>query len=100
MDSNSDNKIAKRKADIVKSEVPHYFEIKLVNHPNCIPQMHVTREEDAIIACKRYPGSTYEKIYLPHTPDTVDVPYVAVAPDFELPAQQILPERQQEPLDL
>jgi hypothetical protein len=44
-----------------------------------------------------YPDAVYAKILLPHPPKTVDVPYVTVAPDFELPAQQILPDRQQEP---
>ena len=44
-----------------------------------------------------YPDAVYAKILLPHPPQTVDVPYVRVAPDFELPMQQNLPESQLEP---
>ena len=40
------------------------------------------------------------KTDLPHPPQTVDVPYVQVAPDLELPMQQILPESELEPIDL
>ena len=47
-----------------------------------------------------YPDGTMNKIYLPHPPQTVDVPYVRVAPDLELPMQQILPESELQPIDL
>ena len=47
-----------------------------------------------------YPDAIYSKILLPHPPETVDVPYVKVAPDLELPMQQILPESELEPIDL
>tara|TARA_A100001234_G_C12474108_1_gene320603 strand:- start:278 stop:430 length:153 start_codon:yes stop_codon:yes gene_type:complete len=47
-----------------------------------------------------YPDAVYAKILLPHPPQTVDVPHVRVAPDLELPMQQILPESQLEPLEL
>ena len=44
-----------------------------------------------------HPTFTYEKVYLPHPPKTVDVPHISVAPDWELPMQQILPESELEP---
>lgn len=81
-------------------QTPHYYEVKLKGHPNGIPQLHCGQEKDAIAICERYPGSTYDRIYLPHPPETVDVPYVRVAPDLELPMQQILPESDLQPLDL
>ena len=90
----------KMQSELVAREFPHYFEVKIQNHPNGIPQIHCGKEEDAIKMCERYPGSTWEKIYLPHPPQTVDVPHVAVAPDFELPMQQILPQSDLQPLDL
>ena len=37
-----------------------------------------------------YPDATIEKIYLPHPPQTVDVPHVSVAPDPELPTRDIV----------
>ena len=90
----------KMQSELVAQEPPHYFEVKIQNHPNGVPQMHCGKEEDAIEMCKRYPGSTLEKIYLPHPPQTVDVPHVAVAPDFELPMQQILPQSDLQPLEI
>ena len=44
--------------------------------------------------------NSFQRVYLPEPPKTVDVPYIRVAPDLELPMQQILPESQQEPLNL
>ena len=85
--------------DLTTGQPPHYFEVKLCGHPNGVPQIHCGRENDAIAMCERYPGSEYTKIYLPHAPQTVDVPYVRVAPDLELPMQQVLPESESIPVD-
>lgn len=93
-------KLRKQDEGLVKSDFPHLYEVKLKGHPNGVPQIHCGRETDAISICERYPESTYKKIYLPHPPQTVDVPYVKVSPDLELPMQQILPESQLEPIDL
>ena len=90
----------KLQSELVTQEPPHYFEVKIQNHPNGVPQMCCGKQEDAIEMCKRYPGSTWKKIYLPHPPQTVDVPHVAVAPDFELPMQQILPQSDLQPLEI
>jgi hypothetical protein len=85
---------------IVSQDTPHYYEVRIPNHPNGIPKMHCGRKRDADSLLEKYPDATVEKIYLPHPPLTVDVPHVRVAPDLELPMQQILPESQLEPLDL
>ena len=99
MDSNFDMGLTTKElqSKLVAKEPPHYYEVKLNNHPNGLPQLHCGKEEYAIEMCERYPGSTWEKIYLPHPPQTVDVPHVAVAPDLELPMQQSLPESCLEP---
>ena len=93
-------KLRKKEQGLVRSDAPHYYEVKIKGHPNGVPQIHCGQEKDAIDMCERYPGSEYTKIYLPHPPQTVDVPYVRVAPDLELPMQQILPESELEPIDL
>ena len=90
----------KMQSELVAKEAPHYYEVKIPNHPNGVPQMHCGNIKDAERLLEMYPDATIEKIYLPHPPQTVDVPHVAVAPDFELPMQQILPESDLQPLDL
>ena len=85
---------------IVSQDAPHYYEVRIPNHPNGVPKMHCGMKRDADSLLEKYPDATVEKIYLPHPPQTVDVPHVRVAPDLELPMQQILPESQLEPLDL
>ena len=90
----------KIQSELVAKEAPHYYEVKIPNHPNGVPQMHCGNIKDAERLLEMYPDATIEKIYLPHPPQTVDVPHVAVAPDFELPMQQILPESDLQPLDL
>jgi|TARA_B100000287_G_scaffold484_1_gene506 hypothetical protein len=80
--------------------MPHYYEIKFVNHPNGLEKVHCGTIKDVERMLEMYPDAIYSKILLPHPPETVDVPYVKVAPDLELPMQQILPESQQEPLNL
>ena len=93
-------KLRKSEPALVKSDAPDYYEVKIPNHPNGVPQMHVGNIKDAERILEMYPDATMTKIYLPHPPQTVDVPYISVAPDLELPMQQILPESQAEPLDL
>ena len=90
----------KTQSELVTKEQPHYYEVRISNHPNGVPQVHCGKEEYAIEMLQRYPGSTYEKIYLPHPPQTVDVPHVAMAPDLELPMQQILPESDLQPVEV
>ena len=100
-------KLKKQDQGLVKTDLPHYYEVKIKGHPNGVPQIHCGREKDAIDMCERYPGSQYTKIYLPHAPETVDVSYVTMENDKqlptikiggqELPIQQQLPQNCQEP---
>ena len=85
---------------IVPRECPHYYEIKFVNHPNGLEKVHCGTMKDVERMLEIHPDAIYSKILLPHPPETVDVPYIKVAPDLELPMQQILPESELEPIDL
>jgi len=80
----------KKQESIVKSSQPHYYEVKIPNHPNGVPKMHCGNIKDAERLLEMYPDATIEKIYLPHPPQTVDVPHVSVAPDPELPTRDIV----------
>ena len=93
-------KLRKKEQGLVKTDLPHYYEVKIPNHPNGVPKMHCGMKKDADRLLELYPDATVEKIYLPHPPQTVDVPHVAVAPDFELPMQQSLPQSDLQPLEL
>jgi len=99
MDSSSELS-TKSQSQLRRQDFPHYYEVKIPNHPNGVPQMHCGNIKDAERILEMYPDATIEKIYLPHPPQTVDVPYVKVAPDLELPMQQILPESELQPIDL
>ena len=75
---------------------PHYYEV--LNEWG--RRVRTTgKERDAQRICEIHPTWKY-KIVFPPQPLTIDVPYVRVAPDLELPAQQILPQSNLEPLDL
>ena len=76
------------KSQLVPKECPHYFEMTLPNGA----KRHCGTMRDVESILSIYPDAVYSKILLPPTPDTVDVPYVRVAPDLELPMQQSLPE--------
>ena len=89
----------KHQGELVAQEPPHYYEVKIPNHPNGVKQMHCGNLKDAQVIMDRYPDATMTKIYPPCAPNTVDVPYITIE-DQRLPMQQILPESQAEPLDL
>ena len=99
MDSSSEVGLTTRKlqSQIVAGELPYYFEVRNLDGERYV---HCGVERDAKDACERHPGFTYEKIYLPHPPKTVDVPHVTVAPDLQLPAQQILPQSDLQPFEV
>ena len=97
---NQESLLKDSNSDLARTDLPHYYEVKIPNHPNGVPQMHCGSIKDAQRLLEVYPEATMTKIYLPHPPQTVDVPYVKVAPDLELPMQQILPESKLEPLNL
>jgi len=68
--------------------------------PNASYIYEVRDEDGNRFRHSSYPNYSFQRVYLPEPPKTVDVPYIRVAPDLELPMQQILPESQQEPLNL
>ena len=90
------NHLKDSNSDLVRTDIPHYYEMTLPNGS----KRHCGTLRDVECILSIYPDAIYAKILLPHPPQTVDVPYVRVAPDLELPMQQILPESQLEPLEL
>ena len=78
-------------------QVPHYFKV-MDEDGNSFRCCSI--EKDAKRLCEIFPGSTYEIVYLPSTPRVVDVPHISVGKEQQLPMQQILPDTQQEPLNL
>ena len=86
-DSNSELS-TKPQSQLMRQDAPHYYEVKIPNHPNGVPQMHCGNIKDAERLLEIYPDATMTKIYLPHPPQTVDVPHVRVAPDLELPCNK------------
>ena len=58
---------------IVGKELPHYYDVKVVGHPNGVKQMHIGQWRDVEPVLERYPGSLVTKIYPPKPPETVDV---------------------------
>ena len=90
------NHLKDSNSDLVRTDIPHYYEMTLPNGS----KRHCGTLRDVECILSIYPDAVYAKILLPHPPQTVDVPYVRVAPDLELPMQQILPESKLEPLEL
>ena len=90
------NHLKDSNSDLVRTDIPHYYEMTLPNGS----KRHCGTLRDVECILSIYSDAIYAKILLPHPPQTVDVPHVRVAPDLELPMQQILPESQLEPLEL
>ena len=90
------NHLKDSNSDLLRTDIPHYYEMTLPNGS----KRHCGTLRDVECILSIYPDAIYAKILLPHPPQTVDVPHVSVAPDLELPMQQILPESQLEPLEL
>ena len=86
----------KMQSELVAKETPHYYEMTLPNGS----KRHCGTLRDVECILSIYPDAVYAKILLPHPPQTVDVPHVAMAPDAELPMQLILPESDLQPLEL
>ena len=103
-------KLRKYEHGLVKSDPPHYYEVKIPNHPNGVPQMHVGNIKDAERILEMYPDSTITKIYLPHPPHTVEVQATSVEEPLvlptikiegqEIPIQQNLPQSELKKLEL
>ena len=86
----------KLQTQIDKTEPPHYYEVRDEHGKR---YCHCGSKKDAINVWKLHINFSYEKIYFT-PPQTVDVPYVIMEPDQQLPEQKILPENQQQPLNL
>ena len=72
-------KLRKQEQGLVKTDLPHYYTGEdFYNHPNGIPQKLWNEENLTTSGNVSRMGHTMEKIYLPHPPQTVDVPYVKV----------------------
>ena len=84
----------KLQTELAKSNLPHYYEVRTEDGERYCHCGSMTDVNNLLAA---NPTFTYEKFYLPETPKTVDVPHFTVAPDLELPAQQILPESELQP---
>ena len=90
----------KQTSDLVNQDQPHYYMIYIENQEHGANKRCCGTKRDLEDTLRLYPGSRWEKIYLPRTPDTVDVPHVTVGKDQELPMQQILPESTLEEIKL
>ena len=80
------------------TKIPHYFVVKLENHPNGLKQVHCGTWKDVEHMLSMHPDSTVTQMFPPE-PKTVDVPYVTIK-DQELPMQQILPQSTLEEINL
>ena len=84
-------------SELVAKDQPHYFEIRDLNGDR---YCHCGSIKDVENMLSLHPGFTYEKIYLPHPPRTINVTHTSVSPDSELPEQKILPESELQPIEL
>jgi hypothetical protein len=82
---------------MVSNSNPYYYEVRNEDGER---YCHCGDISDVYRLLEANPHFTYEKFYLPHPPKTVDVPHFTVAPDLELPAQQILPESELQPFEV
>ena len=98
-DLNSDMGLTNRtlQSQLVVPDAPYIYEVRDEDGNRF---RHCGSMKDVETVLSSYPNYSFQKIYLPEPPKTVDVPYIRVSPDLELPMQQILPESQQEPLNL
>jgi hypothetical protein len=88
----------KLQSEIVTTETepPHYYEVRDEHGKR---YCHCGTMKDVMSVWQLHTNFSYEKIYFT-PPQTVDVPYVIMEPDQQLPEQKILPENQQQPLNL
>ena len=72
-------------SDLVRPDMPHYFEMTLPNGS----KRHCGTLKDVECVLSIYPDAVYAKILLP-PPQTVDVAHVSLAPDPQLPTKDIV----------
>ena len=89
--------LSKVKDALIQSDAPHYFEIKNEDGKR---YCHCGTMVDVNLILDRHPTFTYEKVYLPHSPKTVNVQHTVMDPDPQLPEQKILPENKQQPFEV
>jgi hypothetical protein len=89
--------LSKVKDALIRSDAPHYFEIKNEDGER---YCHCGTMVDVNLILDRHPTFTYEKVYLPHSPKTVNVQHTVMDPDPQLPEQKILPENKQQPFEV
>ena len=100
MDSNSDMGLILRdvKQQMVSlSNTPHLYQVKNLDGKNYCQCGNMTDVETVLCI---NPGFTYEVVFLPPTPQTVNVPSTTLDPDLELPEQKILPQSDLQPVEL
>jgi len=89
--------LSKVKDALIQSDAPHYFEIKNEDGER---YCHCGSMRDVEQIIGMHPTFTYEKVYLPHSPKTVNVQHTVMDPDPQLPEQKILPENKQQPFEV
>jgi len=99
MDLSSDMGLTTRKlqSQLVNNNSPKFFEVQNDEGKRVC---QCGTEQDAQLMCSLNPGYTFTVHLLPPSPKTVDVKHVRLAPDLELPAQQILPESELQPFEI
>jgi len=89
--------LSKVKDALIQSDAPHYFEIKNEDGER---YCHCGSMRDVEQIIGMHPTFTYEKVYLPHSPKTVNVQHTVMDPDPQLPEQKILPENKRQPFEV
>ena len=99
-------KLRKNEPALVKSEMPHYFEMTLPNGS----KRHCGTMRDVECILSIYPDAVYNKILLPHPPQTVEVQATSIEDPValptikiqgqEIPIQQNLPQSELKELEL
>ena len=76
---------------------PHIYEVRDEDGNRF---RHCGSQKDADYHVMHNPGYTWEIVYLDPPPQTVDVTSETLPGDPQLPPQNVLPETQQDPLEL
>jgi hypothetical protein len=86
----------KLQSKLVVQDEPHYYELR-DSRGNLVRCCGSATDVNKVLPL--FPGCTYHKVYY-NIPDTVDVSHTNMGEEHTLPAQQILPQSELEPLDL
>ena len=58
--------MGKQEQGLVKTDLPHYYEVKIPNHPNGIPQMHCGMRKDVERLLEMYPDTNHGEKFICH----------------------------------